>query len=716
MSWRLTRKAGRRLGWGIADQAVSSLTNFAVNIVIARELGAEQYGAFALVYVTYGFALQASRGLATDPLLVRFSGTDVPTWRRAVASCTGTAAVAGLATGACVLTAAALLGGPTRLAFLALGLTLPGLLLQDSWRFAFFALGRGSQAFLNDVVWAVALFAALVLLRETGHANVFWFVLAWGAAAAAGAAVGPLQARVLPRPSRTWEWLSRQRDLGPRYLVEGTANSAAAQLRNYGLGLILGLAALGYLQAANTLMGPFQIIMYGMGLVALPEAARLLRRSPRHMPLFSVLLSAGLTLAGLAWAVVLLIALPRGLGDWLLGPIWRPAYPLVLPTALVLMGGCAAAGAGTWMHALGAARRSVRAALLTSALYLIGALIGAVTGGAVGTLRGAALATWLGALVYWWQLRLALREFGNVPPGEQYQPRRQGGRHRTSRGLRFTPSPDPDLTVALDPVPAVAASTQARTPPPPPTDQHHTGRTTTRSSALREPARTPRRPHKPVPTVRAVLVAGALAVLTAAAATGWILAHKSPGTYRTSTGTHRTAGAPAPAAAIAPTPTPVPEHASPSATVRALKPVTATSFDPYGDGQGENSQLASRAIDASPATAWHTQWYTTARFGNLKPGTGLLLDMGQRVTITGVRLLLGSAPGADLQLRAGDRASSLTDMPPFARITGADGKVHLRLTEPAHGRYVLIWFTKLPPDSSGTSQAIVYNVELEGRK
>ena len=132
MSWRLTRKAGRRLSWGIADQAVSSLTNFAVNIVIARELGAVQYGAFALAYVTYGFALQASRGLATDPLLVRFSGTDVPTWRRAVASCTGTATVTGLATGICVLAAAAVLGGPTRLAFLALGLTLPALLLQDS--------------------------------------------------------------------------------------------------------------------------------------------------------------------------------------------------------------------------------------------------------------------------------------------------------------------------------------------------------------------------------------------------------------------------------------------------------------------------------------------------------------------------------------------------------------------------------------------------------
>jgi hypothetical protein len=194
------------------------------------------------------------------------------------------------------------------------------------------------------------------------------------------------------------------------------------------------------------------------------------------------------------------------------------------------------------------------------------------------------------------------------------------------------------------------------------------------------------------------------------------MAHKSPGTHRTSTGTHGTAGAPAPAAATAPTPTPVTAHASPTATVRALEPVTATSFDPYGDGQGENSQLASRAIDASPATVWHTQWYTTARFGNLKRGTGLLLDMGQKVTISGVRLLLGRAPGADLQLRAGDRVSSLTDLPPVTRITGAHGKVHLRLTTPVHGRYVLIWFTRLPPDSSGTFQVIVYDVKLEGRR
>src|SRR5450432_1208576 len=114
----LLRQGVRRLGWGVADQAVSSLTNFAVSIFVARSVGLVQFGAFSLAYVTYGFALNASRGLATDPLMVRFSGVEPPVWRRAVASCSGTALTVGVATGICALVAAALLGGTARLAFL----------------------------------------------------------------------------------------------------------------------------------------------------------------------------------------------------------------------------------------------------------------------------------------------------------------------------------------------------------------------------------------------------------------------------------------------------------------------------------------------------------------------------------------------------------------------------------------------------------------------
>jgi len=415
---RLRSHAARRMGWGVADQAVSSLTNFAVSIYVVRTLGAVQFGAFSLAYVTYGFTLNASRGLGTDPLMVRFSGRDLPTWRRAVADCTGTAVVAGLAIGACVIVAAAALHGPAGAAFLALGLTLPGLLLQDSWRFSFFALGRGSQAFLNDMVWAVTLLPALVLLRRTGHADVFWFVFAWGATASVGAVVGPLQARVVPKPASAWRWVSRHRDLGPRYLAEGLSNSLSGQLTTYGIGLILGLAVVGYVQASKTLMGPVGILFLGMSLITLPEAARVLRRSPRHLPLVCMLAFGGLAAVVLVWGAVLLVAVPNGLGALLLGPVWRPTYPLLVPQIFYYVGLAFAFGMGTGLHALGAARRSLRAVVISAVICLVGSLAGAVMDGAFGAVTGLAVAQWIVAPVFWWEFRAAMHESGRVPdPG-----------------------------------------------------------------------------------------------------------------------------------------------------------------------------------------------------------------------------------------------------------------------------------------------------------
>jgi O-antigen/teichoic acid export membrane protein len=423
--WRLIRKVNRRIGWGLWDQAMSSISNFAVNLYIARALGSVEYGAFGLAYVTYGFALNASRGLATDPLLVRFSDTDTPTWRRAVANCTGTAVITGLATGICALAVALGVHGTTRLAFLALGLTLPGLLLQDSWRYSFFAHRLGGHAFLNDTVWTLVLLPALVLLRKTGHANVFWFVFAWGASAAVAAAVGPLQAKVVPSLAGAREWLSTTRDLGLRYLAEGTTNSASSQLRNYGVGLILGLSAVGYVQAASILMGPFMVVFFGLGLVLLPEAVRILRRSPKRLPAFCLLVSAGLAVLGLLWGLLLLVALPRGLGVDVLGSIWRPTYALVLPSTLQVMGGCVQTGAGVGLHALGSAKRSLRAMVLGSALIVACSLFGAVTHGAAGTMWGTCIASWITALLFWSQLGKALRE--------QTHFRRATGRHRVTR-------------------------------------------------------------------------------------------------------------------------------------------------------------------------------------------------------------------------------------------------------------------------------------------
>ena len=328
--WQLLSHV-RRLGWGVADQAMSSVSNFAIVAYAAHTVGAASFGAFSLAYITWQVSISASRGVATDPLLVRYSRVDLQTWRRAVGSCTGTAAVVGMVAGACVLVAAAVLSGTAKFAFLAVGLAMPALLLQDSWRFSFFAAGRGGQAFLNDLIWSVALIPALVLLRAARAQSVFWLILAWGAAAAVAAAAGLLQARVVPRPSDAKRWLSQHRDLGYRYMAENVANTGSSQVRASVLGLIVGLAAVGYLQAVNTLVGPVVVLSMGMSMIGIPEAARILRRSPQRLLLFCLLVSGGLAVAALAWGAVLLVALPRGLGALLLGSIWRPTYPLVVP-------------------------------------------------------------------------------------------------------------------------------------------------------------------------------------------------------------------------------------------------------------------------------------------------------------------------------------------------------------------------------------------------
>jgi O-antigen/teichoic acid export membrane protein len=406
------RAMARRLSWGLADQAVSSLTNFAVGIYVARSLGVTAFGIFSLAWVTYAVVLSLSRGLATDPLLVRFSGVPISRWRPAVTQSSSTALLVGLGTGAASLLAGLFIGGVVGSAFVALGLVLPALLLQDSWRYAFFAGGRGRDAFVNDAVWAVALVPALLLADRNG--SVFTFVLAWGAAGAVAAGYGIVQTRVLPVVHGIRSWLAQHRDLGLRYMVENVSMTSAEQLRMYGLGAIAGLAAVGAVRGAQLLLAPFFAILLAMGLVSVPEAARVLKRSPRRLPLFCLLLGGGEAVAGAIWGLALLFLLPAEVGRELLGSVWPSAYALVVPTTLVFMGGGLMDGASAGLRALGAARRSLRAKLIGAAAYVSCGLAGAVVGGAAGAVWGVAVAIYFAVIINWWQFLAAMGELAGA--------------------------------------------------------------------------------------------------------------------------------------------------------------------------------------------------------------------------------------------------------------------------------------------------------------
>lgn len=227
--------------------------------------------------------------------------------------------------------------------------------------------------------------------------------------------------------------------------------------------------------------------------------------------------------------------------------------------------------------------------------------------------------------------------------------------------------------------------------------------------------------HEPSRGSRVVLLGLALVVVVGAG--GYLLFARGGSPPRaSSTATSQRASGSAPAtsaprsSASRVTPTPAPDRsASPvrEAPPRVLHPVSIAAFGPGGTGQGDSPQLASLALGGNPATPWHSDWYTTPHFGNLQSGTGLLLDMGRPVTVVAARVSLGGMHGANFELRVGS-TPALSALRPVAYATDAGGVVRLRATRAARGRYVLIWFTRLPPDPAGTFQADVYGIGVRG--
>ena len=177
-------------------------------------------------------------------------------------------------------------------------------------------------------------------------------------------------------------------------------------------------------------------------------------------------------------------------------------------------------------------------------------------------------------------------------------------------------------------------------------------------------------------------------------------------------------GSPAQASVSSSAPAASPSAASPSAAipvpVQALAPASVAAFGPAGLADGDDQQGAALATGGDRARPWTSQWYATARFGNLKRGTGLLLDMGRPVTVASVRVSLVHS-GADIQLRAGSKPVKAW-LPVVARASNTRGTVQLRPGAPVHVRYVLIWFTKLPPDNAGTYRAAVYRITVQGHR
>ena len=387
-----------RAGWALGDQALSSVINFAIGVIVARSVDPDGFGAFTLALSTYLIVVNVARALAAQPLVIRYSATTAERWRQAVAGAGGALVLAGIGAGIPIALVGAFLPAPLGPALLALSVALVPLLVQDGWRSALFAAGRGRSAFAVDLVYGAVVLPVLWLGTGLPVAQPAGTILLWGLSSLPSCAVGVWLTGARPRIGRALPWLREHRDLGPRYAAEAGVGLAAGQGAMYVVGAVAGLAAAGSIRGAQLLLGPLSVLVQAAYLVAVPEGVRVRSKHPARFVPAMVVVSGALALVTIAWLGVLL-ALPGPFGRELLGPSWDPARSVLLPIGLWLAGVSLAAGPVVGLRVLADAAASLRARLVDAPIGFLLATAGALLGGASGAAWGLAGAGLVSAAV-----------------------------------------------------------------------------------------------------------------------------------------------------------------------------------------------------------------------------------------------------------------------------------------------------------------------------
>lgn len=156
-------------------------------------------------------------------------------------------------------------------------------------------------------------------------------------------------------------------------------------------------------------------------------------------------------------------------------------------------------------------------------------------------------------------------------------------------------------------------------------------------------------------------------------------------------------------------PDPVAEPSPGATTAEPAGPVTiagVTDLDPPPDGNGEeNPELAGLAADGDPGTAWQTmEYYRDPKFGLLKQGVGLVVDLGKQQQVSSVEVTVLGSPTSFEVLAAPEEEAAPTGVAGLRQVAAADdvgGRTDLRLEGPVSTRYLVVWLTSLPPEGGG---------------
>ncbi|MBT2466529.1 hypothetical protein J7E97_01280 [Streptomyces sp. ISL-66] len=383
----------------VLDQAASSATNILVLVLAARLSSAAGFADFSMVYVTFTVLLGLNMAYVGQSLVLE-KGSGVPPDEvpgRLGAACRAGLAFTGAASaavGAVLALVGLLLPGAPGRAFLALGLILPLVLVQDGLRYCFSALRAPQRALAADALRLACVVPALLLQPE--GASAARLVLVWGVSALPALALGLWLVWPSVRGEGAAELVRevrpylRRGHLGQRFVVEFAVGSGSSQLAVLGLGVFATPLAVGALRGATTLFGPLNVLFNSASSFGPPVVGR--ARGKRGVVRLTALMGGALAVTGAAWGAVL-YALPDRLGRELLGDSWTAAAALLPATgaqyAVMGLGTCALLTLRV-LNPKATLSLQVVFSLLSVALLLGGYAVWGVAGAAWGLALGSA--------------------------------------------------------------------------------------------------------------------------------------------------------------------------------------------------------------------------------------------------------------------------------------------------------------------------------------
>jgi O-antigen/teichoic acid export membrane protein len=378
------------------DQVVSSLTNLALSVLVARSLTQEGFGEFAVGFAIVTLAIGFARSMGSETFAL---ARPVMTSISPASSVAASIAAGFAATSVLVILVYAVVPAARGAALITL-LVSAAIVGQDGLRTAFIVAREPGRAVAVDAAQGVLVAIGLTLVpwTQADQAIAIWGVASLLSVLAVGiASRSCLRVGALVSPGR-WlrEHWATARSLAGEYVVNG----ASGQVISLMVPALLGLQASAALRAAQVIVAPANVLLMAMAAFVLPEGARIEAEDGARLTSFLKRQWMQLSVAILVWGTAVQV-IPDSVGTALLGSSWSDGHALSMYVLAGVLAICCAIPGRVGLRVRGFSNVSFRIRLMIAPIGLAAATIAALTGNLRLVIASEAVTFALGA-AWWW--------------------------------------------------------------------------------------------------------------------------------------------------------------------------------------------------------------------------------------------------------------------------------------------------------------------------